>query len=156
MFPLYLIKIAVLPNRLYPTSSTGLDDLAGVLVVRSQNWPSEPVRLRECELQLRAHDFESAFRRVDGAEQRHARAISLFVRSVQVQLDGVLVLELDLADLLVDLLQVEARNDRRRSLVEIVPDFGKRFLSLLVLLLADEAMPGLGFAACNPHEFLKV
>ena len=156
IFPPYRIKVAALLSRLYPASSAGLDDLAGVLVVGSQDWPSEPVRFRKRKLQLRAHDFESAFRRVDGAEQRHARTLSLLVRSVQVQFDGVLVLELHLADLLVDFLQVETRNNRCRRLVEVVPDLGKRFLSLLVLLLADEAMPGLGFAACNPHELFKV
>ena len=68
MFPPDRVKVATLPSRLHPTSSTSLNDLASVLVVGSQNRPSKAVRFRKRELQLRAHDLESAAFRLDGAE----------------------------------------------------------------------------------------
>ncbi len=65
-----------------------LDDLASVLGVASQRRPARSVRLRQGHLQLRAHDFERRFLRIDGRVQRNLRLISLLVRRRQVQIDG--------------------------------------------------------------------
>lgn len=94
-----------------------------MLVICPQNRPSETVRLRQGELKFGAHDLERTLLRVDASEQRHTSAVSLLVRGAQIQLNRVRVLEVYFANLLVDLLQVQAGDDRRGSLVEIVPDF---------------------------------
>ena len=54
-----------MPVNSRTSSSSSLDDLASQSVVASKHWPASSICFDQIELNLRAHDFVTAFVRVD-------------------------------------------------------------------------------------------